>query len=124
MEGEIEIRELEDVADYLPLLSRAYPNRDFDPKKLQLALDQTTNLAALVGGEVVGVVRLLTDGYLFSTIPEIVVDPGCRRRGIGLRLMSEVRNLAPTPLFFGAKKGNESFFEAAGFSRGVQSFYG
>jgi GNAT superfamily N-acetyltransferase len=35
----------------------------------------------------VGCVRVLTDGYFFATIPEILVLPVYRRRGIGWELM-------------------------------------
>ena len=112
------------VDEYLALLSAAYPQRAFDRERLGAALGTTINLAARVGDRLAGAVRVLTDGYLFSTIPEVVVHPDWRGHGVGRQLMLAARAAAPTPLFFGAKPGREAFFEKCGFRPGMQSFQG
>jgi GNAT superfamily N-acetyltransferase len=66
-----------------------------------------------------------TDGYLFSTIPEVMVDPDYRRQGIGRELMHRALDITPRGwLFFGAQPGNEGFFERSGFERGPVGFVG
>jgi ribosomal protein S18 acetylase RimI-like enzyme len=41
-------------------------------------------------------VRVLSDGYFFSTVPEVIVDPEYRRRGIGRELMRRALEVAPS----------------------------
>ena len=38
--------------------------------------------------ELVGCLRILGDGYFFATIPELMVAPELRRRGIGSKLQT------------------------------------
>lgn len=72
-----------------------------------------------------GSVRVLSDGYLFNAVAEVLVDPEFRRRGIGRALMHRALALAPGGrLFFGAQPGNELFFEQCGFRRGPVGFVG
>jgi len=99
--------------------------REYDVAATRDALARTMNISAWDGDRLVGTVRILTDGYFFSTVPEIMVDPDYRRQGIGAELMR--RALAVTPggvLFFGAQPGQEAFFERAGFRRGLTGFVG
>lgn len=110
------------VFAFLELLNASYPHRHFESERLQTALQKTINITAWNEKTLVGAVRILSDGYLFSTIPEIVVHPEYRRRGIGSQLMNLAEELAPTGLFFGAKSGKEVFFERLGFVKGIQSF--
>ena len=42
---------------------------------------------------------------------------------VGKHLMELARVASPTSLYFGAQPGNETFFEKAGFKKGVQSFW-
>jgi len=68
---------------------------------------------------------VLSDGYFFNTVPEVIVDPDYQRRGIGRELMHRAVQLAPGGrLFFGAQPGNETFFERSGFQRGPVGFVG
>jgi GNAT superfamily N-acetyltransferase len=70
-------------------------------------------------------VRVLSDGYFFSTVPEVMVDPEFRKHGIGRELLK--RALEATPggvLFLGAQPGNERFFELSGFRRGPTGYVG
>lgn len=110
------------LIDFLQLLKDSYPHKHFDSERLSAALLKTINISAWDEERLVGSVRILTDGYLFSTIPEIVVHPAYRSRGIGSALMKLATEIAPTGLFFGAKSGNERFFERLGFKKGIQSF--
>jgi GNAT superfamily N-acetyltransferase len=109
---------------FVALASRVWP-RDYDTARTAMALDMTINIGAWVGGQLVGSVRILSDGYFFSTVPELMVDPQYRRRGIGRELMHRALDVAPGGrLFFGAQPGNEGFFERSGFHRGPVGFVG
>ena len=110
--------------EFVALARRVWP-RDYDVRQVSEALARTINLGAWAGNQLVGAVRVLTDGYFFSTVPEVMVDPDFRRRGIGRELMQRALAMAPGGrLFFGAQLGNEPFFEASGFVRGPTGFIG
>jgi GNAT superfamily N-acetyltransferase len=67
--------------------------------------------------------EVLSDGYLFSTIPEILVQPEYQRRGIGRELMKLALERAPRgALFFGAQAQSIAFFEKIGCERGPVGF--
>lgn len=83
------------------------------------ALARTTNIGAWDDERLVGTVRVLSDGYFFATILEILVLPAYRRRGIGRELMSRALEVAPRgKLFLGAQPQSIGFFEHLGYSRG------
>jgi len=109
------------TAMFLDLVNRVWPG-SYDSARTEQALSRTLNITAWAKGELVGSVRILSDGYFFGTIPEILVDPAYQRKGIGRRLMELAREHSPTSLFFGAQPGNEQFFEKLGFERGMTSY--
>jgi GNAT superfamily N-acetyltransferase len=117
-------------ADALPVdafirLARRIWNRDYDVSLTGAALRATINVGAWSGDRLVGAVRVLSDGYFFSTVPEVMVDPEFRRHGVGLELMRRALELAPGgALYLGAQPGNEPFFERAGFRRGPTGYVG
>jgi GNAT superfamily N-acetyltransferase len=67
---------------FVALAKRVWP-REYDLAAAAAALTRTTNIGAWDGERLVGAVRMLTDGYFFATVPEILVDPEYRRRGTG-----------------------------------------
>jgi ribosomal protein S18 acetylase RimI-like enzyme len=109
------------AAAFLDLVQRVWPG-DYDPVSVEEALGRTINVTAWEGDRRVGCVRILTDGYLFGTIPEILVDPAHQRRGVGRKLMELAWERSPTGLFFGAQPGNEGFFEKLGYQRSMAAF--
>ena len=106
---------------FLNLAQRVWP-RNYNVVRAQEALDRTLNITAWDGDYLVGCVRILTDGYFFGTIPEILVDPAYQGRAIGRQLMELAWENSPTSLFFGAQPGNEPFFEKLGYERSIISF--
>jgi len=109
---------------FVALAQRVWP-RNYDTARIGAALTRTINIGAWAGNQLVGSVRVLSDGYLFNTVPEVMVDPEYQRLGIGRELMHRAVDLAPGgQLFFGAQPGNEPFFERAGFQRGPVGFVG
>jgi ribosomal protein S18 acetylase RimI-like enzyme len=106
---------------FLRLAQRVWP-RDYDPELAEQALHRTFNVTAWDGEQLVGCVRVLSDGYFFGTIPEILVDPAYQGMGIGKRLMELAWEHSPTSLFLGAQPGNEGFFEKLGYERSMASY--
>ena len=118
----IEYREGFDSSDFVALANRVWP-RDYDEARAAEALIRTINIGAWDGLRLVGAVRVLSDGYLFSTIPEILVEPPYQRRGIGRELMRRALDLSPRgALFFGAQTQSVRFFERIGCTRELVGF--
>ena len=57
-----------------PLAELLWPC-DYSASHVRQALLRTTNISPRDGTRLIGCVRILTDGYFFGTIPEILVDP-------------------------------------------------
>lgn len=73
--------------------------------------------------KVIALARVLSDNYIFSTIPEVMVVPNLQKTGLGTALVNEIiKDFGHTIIFFGAQKGNEEFFEKFGFVKGPQSY--
>ena len=123
MSKEVEYAEEPDLDpdQFIRLATRVWPG-DYSSTLIRTALSRTINLTARVDGKLVGCVRILTDGYLFGTIPEVMVHPQHQRQGIGRQLMERAWDRSPTGLFFGAQPGNEAFFEGLGYERSLASF--
>jgi GNAT superfamily N-acetyltransferase len=118
----IEYREGFSAGDFIALANRVWP-RDYDISRAAEAIARTINIGAWDGGRLVGAVRVLSDGYLFSTVPEILVEPQYQRRGIGRDLMAHALERAPRgALFFGAQPQSVGFFERIGCTRGPVGF--
>lgn len=97
-------------------------NRDYDAISVQAAICKTINFTAWDGDNLVGCVRLLSDGYFFGTIPEIMIAPDYQSKGIGKELMRLLWKHSPTGLFFGAQSGKEGFYEELGYEKSMQSY--
>ena len=108
--------------EFLALAQRIWP-RDYSVADASAALERTINVGAWDGTRLVGSIRILTDGYFFATIPEILVDPDYQRRGIGQRLMELALERAPRgKLAFGAQPQSVAFFDRIGCERKLTSF--
>lgn len=83
-----------DALVYLSLVNRVAPTT-YDAGEVGKALDKTVNVWAWDGTRLIGALRVLTDGYLFAAIPDILVDPEYRGRGIETALIEHGRQLVP-----------------------------
>ena len=83
-------------------LARRIWQRDYDAQKTADALKSTINIGAWNGSRLVGSVRVLTDGYFFSTVPEVMVDPEFRKHGIGRELLRRALEATPAACFISA----------------------
>ena len=120
MEYKVDDRQL-DAALFLPCAGQVWPG-EYDEGRTQAALSRTMNITAYDGKALVGCLRILSDGYYFGTITELLVLPAYQGRGIGSALLRLARQHAPTLLYFGAQPGAEAFYEKNGCRKGLQSY--
>jgi ribosomal protein S18 acetylase RimI-like enzyme len=108
--------------DFLALAQRVWP-REYSVSDATAALARTINIGAWDSNRLVGSVRVLTDGYFFATVPELLVDPAYQRRGIGRRLMELALERAPRgKVAFGAQPQSVAFFDRIGCERKLTGF--
>ncbi len=100
-----------------------------DASRLEAAMSRTTNIGAWDGARLVGALRLLSDGYEWYVVTDILVDPAYRRRGIGRELMQRAASASSGRLAVARiPPGTEGFFRRLdalpaydGFVRGAKS---
>lgn len=107
--------------EFIAFVNMVWPGK-YDPIKTQDALSKTLNITAYDGDRLVGCLRILSDGYFFGTITEMLVLPDYQNKGIGSRLLALARDNTPTKLYFGSQPGKEAFYEKNGCRRGFPSF--
>ena len=110
-----------DAAKFLDLAEKVWPG-SYDIVKTAEAVSKTVNITAYDGERLVGCLRILTDGYFFGTITELLVLPEYQGRGIGSRLLKLASDSAPTILYFGSQLGVEGFYEKNGCKKSLQSY--
>jgi len=110
------------AASYIPLAQRVRPQH-YEIPRAREALSRTTNIGAWDGGQLVGVARVLSDGYTFSALTDIIVDPAYQRRGIGRALMDRALMAAPdAKLLIDAQPDCVGFFNRLGCDPGPTGF--
>lgn len=110
-----------DAASFVSFANNVWPG-DYDVERTALALSRTLNITAYDAGTLVGCLRILTDGYYFGTITELLVLPAYQGRGIGSALLRLAKQHTPTVLYFGAQPGLEPFYEKNGCQKSLQSY--
>ena len=95
---------------------------DYDIERTQAALSKTINITAYDDNVLVGCLRILSDGYYFGTITELLVLPEYQQQGIGSKLLQLAKDNTPTMLYFGAQPGIEAFYEKNGCQKSLQSY--
>ncbi len=110
------------AASFIPLAERVRPTQ-YEVRRARAALAKTTNIGAWDGARLVGVVRVISDGYTFSAIADILVDPDYQRLGIGRALMQHALMATPDArLLIDAQPDCVGFFERIGCDRGPTGF--
>ena len=120
MEYKVNDQEL-NASMFIPFVNRIWPG-DYDMDKTQTALSKTLNITAYDDKVLVGCLRVLSDGYYFGTITELLVLPEYQKQGIGSKLFQLAKENTPTMLYFGAQPGAEEFYEKNGCQRSLQSY--
>ncbi len=90
---------------FLPFVNQVWPG-DYDIEKTKNALAKTLNITAYDGKRLVGCLRILSDGYFFGTITELLILPEYQKQGIGSRLLQLAKENTPTMLYFWFTAGN------------------
>ena len=106
---------------FISFVNRVWPG-DYDVDKTQAALSKTLNISAYDDKKLVGCLRVLTDGYYFGTITELLVLPEYQKQGIGSKLLQLAKDNTPTLLYFGAQPDAEQFYEKNGCHKSLQSY--
>ena len=120
MEYRIDDRQL-DAATFIAFVNQVWPG-NYDMAKTSAALSRTINITAYDGGTLARCLRILSDGYFFGTITELLVLPDYQKQGIGSKLLQLARENTPIMLYFGAQPNAEQFYEKNGCSKGLQSY--
>ena len=110
-----------DASVFLSFVDQIWPG-SYDEERTQDALSKTLNITAYDGSKLVGCLRILSDGYYFGTITELLVLPEYQNKGIGSRLLQLAKENTPTMLYFGSQPGMEGFYENNGCRKGMQSY--
>ena len=109
------------AAAFVSFVNKVWPG-NYDMDRTRSALAKTLNITAYDGEELIGCLRILSDGYYFGTITELLVLPERQKQGVGSQLLQLAKDAAPTMLFFGAQPGVEGFYEKNGCHKGFQSY--
>ena len=120
MDYRVDDRQL-DAVTFIAFVNKVWPGQ-YDEGRTAEALSKTLNITAYDGETLVGCLRILTDGYFFGTISEMLVLPDYQRQGIGSRLLQLARKNTPTMLYFGAQPAAEKFYEKNGCPKGFQAY--
>ena len=120
MEYKIDDRQL-NAEKFIEFVNKVWPG-EYDADRTSSALSKTINITAYDGELLVGCLRILSDGYFFGTITEMLVLPDYQNKGIGSRLLALAKDNTPTKLYFGSQPGKEAFYEKNGCRRGFPSF--
>lgn len=120
VEYKIDDKELSAVT-FLSFVKRIWPG-NYDCEKTKEALVKTINITAYDKQELVGCLRILSDGCYFGTITELLVLPEYQNQGIGSRLLQLAKENTPTILYFGAQPEAEKFYEKNGCPKSLQSY--
>ena len=91
-------------------------------ERTQAALSKTLNITAYDNQVLVGCLRILTDGYFFGTITELLVLHEYQKHGIGSKLLNLAKENTPTLLYFGSQPEAETFYEKNGCKKSLQSY--
>ena len=76
-----------DAEQFIEFVNQIWPG-NYELEETREALATTVNITAYDGETLVGCIRLLTDGYFFGTITELLVLPEYQGRGVGSRSQS------------------------------------
>ena len=106
---------------FLSFVNQIWPG-SYDAERTQNALSKTLNITAYDGAALVGCLRILSDGYYFGTITELLVLPEYQNKGVGSSLLQLAKANTPTMLYFGAQPGAEGFYEKNCCSKGMQCY--
>ena len=102
-----------DVSMFISFVNHVWQG-NYDKEQTRQALSKTLNITAYDNKKLVGCLRILSDGYYFGTITELLVLPQYQKLGIGSKLLQLAKDNTPTRLYFGSQPEAEKFYEKNG----------
>lgn len=120
MDYKVDDRELSALA-FISFVNQVWKG-DYDIEQTKSALSKTLNITAYDNKKLVGCLRILSDGYYFGTITELLVLPQYQKRGIGSKLLQLAKDNTPTMLYFGSQPTAEKFYEKNGCQKSLQAY--
>ena len=120
MDYKVDDKEL-NASMFISFVHQVWPG-DYDMERTKSALSKTLNITAYDQKELVGCLRILSDGYYFGTITELLVLPQYQKQGVGSKLLQLAKDNTPTMLYFGSQPDVEKFYEKNGCQKSLQSF--
>ena len=109
------------ASDFIAFANKIWKG-NYDLKKTHEALSKTINITCYKNDVLIGCIRILTDGYFFGTITELLVLPEYQNHGIGSKLLNLAKENTPTLLYFGSQPEAEKFYEKNGCKKSLQSY--
>ena len=110
-----------DVSMFISFVNQVWQG-NYDVEQTRMALSKTLNITAYDNKKLVGCLRILSDGYYFGTITELLVLPQYQKQGIGSKLLQLSKDNTPTMLYFGSQPEAEKFYEKNGCQKSLQSY--
>ena len=92
-----------DVSMFISFVNHVWQG-NYDMEQTRQALSKTVNITAYDNNKLVGCLRILSDGYYFGTITELLVLPQYQKQGIGSKLLQLAKDNTPTRLYFGSQR--------------------
>lgn len=120
MDYKVDDKEL-NASMFISFVHQVWPG-DYDMERTKSALSKTLNITAYDQKELVGCLRILSDGYYFGTITELLVLPQYQKQGVGSKLLQLAKDNTPTMLYFGSQPDVEKFYEKNGYQKSLQSY--
>ena len=120
MDYKVDDKEL-NASMFISFVHQVWPG-DYDMERTKSALSKTLNITAYDQKELVGCLRILSDGYYFGTITELLVLPQYQKQGVGSKLLQLAKDNTPTMLYFGSQPDVEKFYEKTGCQKSLQSY--
>lgn len=120
MDYKIDDREL-DASLFISFVNQIWEG-NYSIEQTKSALSKTLNITVYDNKKLVGCLRILSDGYYFGTITELLVLPQYQKQGIGSKLLQLAKDNTPTMLYFGAQPTAEKFYEKNGCQKSLQSY--
>ena len=120
MDYKVDDRELS-ASKFISFVNQVWKG-DYDIEQTKNALSKTLNITAYDNKKLIGCLRILSDGYYFGTITELLVLPQYQKQGVGSKLLQLAKDNTPTMLYFGSQPTVEQFYEKNGCQKSLQSF--
>lgn len=109
--------------EYVELYSTAYPDKlKPEADRLRFVLSRTRNVTLRLDNELVGCVRLLSDGCFGTFVLECTVHPRYYPIGLWARLFAHAGAICTTIAFSAVQEAPPALLAALGWRRGIQSF--